>query len=66
MSGITGACGRDYKVRKADEGHTLRVRLTATESGGQAAYRRLGAHRGVATDDYFLPPRDTSLTPAST
>ena len=35
--GISGACGRRYKVRMADEGHTLRVRLTATESDGQAA-----------------------------
>jgi hypothetical protein len=33
---ITGACGRRYEVRTADEGHTLRVRLTATESNGQA------------------------------
>jgi hypothetical protein len=35
--GITGACGRKYTVRQADEGHTLRVRLTATESNGKAA-----------------------------
>ena len=32
---ISGACGRRYKVRTADEGHTLRVRLTVTESAGQ-------------------------------
>jgi hypothetical protein len=35
--GITGACGRKYTVRKADEDHTLRVRLTATESDGKSA-----------------------------
>jgi hypothetical protein len=35
--GITGACGRKYKVRTADEGHRLRARLTVTESNGQAA-----------------------------
>ena len=35
--GITGACGRTYKVRTADETHTLRVRLTAKESSGQEA-----------------------------
>ena len=34
--GIAGACGRSYKVRTADETHTLRVRLTATDSNGQA------------------------------
>ena len=32
--GITGACGRQYTVRTADESHTLRVRLTATEPSG--------------------------------
>jgi hypothetical protein len=31
---ISGACGRRYKVRTADEGHTLRVRLTVTDSAG--------------------------------
>ena len=44
--GITGACGRDYKVRTADESNRLRVRLTVTESGGQAAIGRLGPDRG--------------------
>jgi hypothetical protein len=36
-AGITGACGQRYTVRKADEGHTLRVRLTVTEASGDAA-----------------------------
>ncbi len=35
--GISGACGRRYTVRTADESHTLRVRLTATESNSQAS-----------------------------
>ena len=35
--GIAGACGRRYTVRTADETHTLKVRLTATESNGAAA-----------------------------
>jgi hypothetical protein len=34
---ISGACGRRYKVRTADEGHTLRARLTVTDSAGSAA-----------------------------
>ena len=34
---INGACGRHYTVRTADEGHTLRARLTVTDSSGQAA-----------------------------
>ncbi len=34
--GISGACGRRYTVRTADESHTLRVRLTA-ESNGQSS-----------------------------
>jgi hypothetical protein len=34
---IDGACGRKYKIRTADEGHRLLVRLTATESNGRSA-----------------------------
>ena len=56
--GITGACGREYTVRKADEGHTLRVRLTATEPGGQPDTGDSSPTRSVATDDYFLPPEN--------
>jgi hypothetical protein len=49
---ITGACGRRYKVRTADEGHTLRVRLTATESNGQAASRDSAPTDVVKSDPY--------------
>ena len=54
--GISGACGRSYKVRLADDGHTLRVRLTATESGGEAAQADSAGTGVVAHDNYFIPP----------
>jgi len=54
--GISGACGRSYEVRLADEGHTLRVRLTATESGGQADSDDSAPTGVVAHMDYFIPP----------
>jgi hypothetical protein len=34
---IARACGRRYRIRIADEGQTLRARLTVTEANGQAA-----------------------------
>ena len=36
-AGITGACGRTYKVRTADENHTLRVRLTVKNGNDASA-----------------------------
>jgi hypothetical protein len=54
--GISGACGRSYKVRLADDGHTLRVRLTATESSGQATQADSAPTGVVAHDNYFIPP----------
>ena len=53
--GITGACGRTYKVRKADEGHSLRVRLTATESNGDAAAAESAPTAAIAAKPYTLP-----------
>src|SRR4051794_21819434 len=50
--GITGACGRDYKVRTADESNRLRARLTVTESSGQAAIGDSDATAVIAPDQY--------------
>ena len=54
--GIDGACGPRYVVRLADEGHTLRVRLTATESENQADQANSAPTGVVAHGAYFLPP----------
>jgi hypothetical protein len=51
---ISGACGRRYKVTTADEDHTLRVRLTATESNGQAASAN-SAPSALVTPRPYLP-----------
>jgi hypothetical protein len=32
---ISGACGRRYRITTDDEGHSLRVRLTVTDSAGE-------------------------------
>src|SRR4051794_14264262 len=50
--GITGACGRKYQVRSADENHRLRVRLTVTESNGQAAFADSDPSALVVPDPY--------------
>jgi hypothetical protein len=50
--GITGACGREYKVRTADESNRLRVRLTVTESNGQAAIADSDPTAVIAPDQY--------------
>lgn len=58
---ISGACGRRYKVRTADEGHTLRVRLTVTESSGATA-AALSAPSALVEPRPYLPfvgPSDT-------
>jgi hypothetical protein len=54
--GISGACGRRYTVRLADDGHKLRVRLTATQSGGEADQANSAPTGVVAHDNYFIPP----------
>jgi hypothetical protein len=54
--GISGACGRSYTVRLADEGQTLRVRLTATESENQTDSADSAPTGVVAHGAYFLPP----------
>jgi hypothetical protein len=54
--GISGACGQRYVVRLADEGHTLRVRLTATESANQVDQEDSLPTGVVAHSAYFLPP----------
>jgi hypothetical protein len=51
--GISGACGPRYVVRLADEGHTLRVRLTAENQADRADSAPTGV---VAHGAYFLPP----------
>jgi hypothetical protein len=48
---ISGACGRRYTVRTDDQGHTLRVRLTVTDSAGQAASDN-SAPFAVVSDPY--------------
>ena len=53
--GITGACGRLYTVRMADEGHTLRVRLTVTESNGKATTADSDPTPVVAERPYVIP-----------
>jgi hypothetical protein len=50
--GITGACGRDYTVRTADEGHRLRARLTVTESSGQASSADSNPTAFIVPDQY--------------
>src|SRR4051794_15260718 len=50
--GIPGACGRDYKVRTADESNRLRVRLTVTESSGEAAIGDSDPTPVIAPDQY--------------
>ena len=54
-AGITGACGRNYTVRKADQGRTLRVRLTATESDGTSASADSDRTAVVAARPYVIP-----------
>jgi hypothetical protein len=54
-AGISGACGRRYTVRKADEGHTLRVRLTATEASGTAGSASSQPTEVVERKPYTLP-----------
>jgi hypothetical protein len=51
-AGITGACGRQYKIRTADEDHRLRVRLTVTESNGQAASADSDPTDRIVPDQY--------------
>jgi hypothetical protein len=53
--GITGACGRNYTVRKADVGNTLRVRLTATESDGKSASADSDPTAVVVEKPYAIP-----------
>src|SRR4051794_36864309 len=54
-AGITGACGRKYTVRQADLGHTLRVRLTATESDGKSASADSDPTAVVTEKPYAIP-----------
>jgi hypothetical protein len=61
-AGITGACGRTYTVREADEGHTLRVRLTATDSNGSSAAAQSDPTGVVQTPLYPIPPDDDADT----
>jgi hypothetical protein len=58
---ISGSCGRRYKVRTADEGHTLRVRLTVTESASQVALGDSAPTPLVTPDAYreFVDASDT-------
>lgn len=53
--GITGACGRTYTVRMADEGHTLRVRLSVTESNGKVTSADSDPTAEVASKPYVIP-----------
>ena len=57
---ITGACGRRYRVRTADEGHTLRARLTVEDSSG-AATASSAPTTLIAPDAYrpFVDANDT-------
>lgn len=57
--GISGACGRSYDVRAADEGRTLKVRLTATESNGDAAAADSAPTAVVERRPYAIPGEET-------
>ena len=61
-TGIPGACGRRYAVRKADEEHALRVRLTATEPDGAAASADSAPTPPVARRPYSIPSDDETNT----
>jgi hypothetical protein len=52
---IDGACGREYKIRTVDEGHTLKVRLTATESNGESAFADSAPTQVIPSRPYFEP-----------
>jgi hypothetical protein len=49
---ITGACGRAYVVRTADEGHALRVRLTIADAAGDSAAGTSAPSAPVAARPY--------------
>jgi len=65
---ISGACGRRYEVRTADEGHTLRVRLTATDSSGGTASEDSNPTARVEPDAYrpFVDASNTCTEVTST
>jgi hypothetical protein len=50
---ISGACGRQYTVRTADEEHTLLARLTVTDSSGPAAAANSAATAVVRSLPYI-------------
>jgi len=50
--GIPGACGREYKIRTADESNRLKVRLTVTESSGEAAVADSDPTAVITPDQY--------------
>jgi hypothetical protein len=58
---ITNACGRRYQVTTDDEGHTLRVRLTVTDSAGERASAKSAPSGVVGTRPYspHVDPTDT-------
>ena len=51
-AGISNACGRVYFIQAADHGHTLRARLTVTESNGDADS---AVSNAIAISSYVQP-----------
>jgi hypothetical protein len=59
-AGISNACGRLYFIQAADQAHTLRVRLTVTESNGEADS---AVSNAIAISPYVFPSdRDNTCT----
>jgi hypothetical protein len=52
---IAGSCDREYTVRDADLGHTLRARLTVTEPGEPTASERSDPTIVVVSKPYSIP-----------
>ena len=61
-TGITGACGRTYTVRQADEGHTLRVAADGHRVGRQGGLGDSDPTAVVARSPMSIPTPATSDT----
>jgi hypothetical protein len=60
---VPGSCDRRYTVRDADLGHTLRTRLTVTETGQPRASAVSAPTGAVAIKPYSIPnPNDAGAT----
>ena len=64
-AGISGASGRTYGVRTVDEGHTLRVRLTATQKNGRAASADSAPTAVVVARKPYTIPSEPATDPST-